>query len=199
MNHYPKQKKGALKQNGHTEGHRSSWDALETKWELADVVRLFSHHSCSNVGGCWWLEKGKYHIHLQEGQDAGYKEWQGSQPNLSPREDCGMNPPGSHVQAHEEQECDGEASMDLPRTNCAWLTRRLLMIRWLVQWMRGEQRILIFLDFCEAFCVASCSILVVKREIWAGQTDCEVGGKLTALSDSKGCEQCQEVQWVACY
>lgn len=31
-------------------------------------------------------------------------------------EDCGVNHPGSHVQAHEEQGGDGEASMDLPRT-----------------------------------------------------------------------------------
>lgn len=43
-----------------------------------------------------------YHMHLQEGQNAEYKESQGSPPNLSPHEDCGMDPPGSHVQAHEE-------------------------------------------------------------------------------------------------
>lgn len=47
---------------------------------------------------------------------------------FSLHEDCGMNPPGSYIQAHEEQEGDGEASMDLLRTNCAWLTRRLLMM-----------------------------------------------------------------------
>jgi len=120
-----------------------------------------------NVGGCWWPEEGEYRIQLQEGQGAGYQEWRGSQPNLSLHEDDGMNPPESHIQAREEQG-DGEASMDLARTNYAWLTRQLL-IRWLIQWMRGGQWILVFLNFCEAFHVVSHGILVGR------------------------------VQWVACY
>lgn len=64
------------------------------QWELADAVcnAVFSLllKEYSNVRGCFSLHR-----------------------------DCGMNPPGSCVQAHEEQEGDGEASMDLPRTNCA--------------------------------------------------------------------------------
>lgn len=67
-------------------------DGMQWKqWQVADAVCNAVSSSLlkdsSNVRGCFSLH-----------------------------EDCGMNYPGSCVQAHEEQSGDGEASMDLPRT-----------------------------------------------------------------------------------
>lgn len=81
--------------------HLIHLDIEQTRWDAPEGAEgaghcLWSLKDHGSWGCSWWLEKGRNHTHLQEGQEGEFRELRASQPHVNPWEGYEANPDRNH-------------------------------------------------------------------------------------------------------